>query len=184
MRIESSGRGTHTSATVSTLVVPDIVFGRQLVRQQPLRLAGFRQVPAKDGSRHAHLLFPTTGNVWWTQRPVSRRFKGNDHVGLTRKLGEKVVIDNTITVTVVEIKGNRVPRLAFDARNRYASFGGNSPIGRRRQTPATGAFLASVNPRDCLRPIPLPGQAGDVCDGWCSSASWLSLPEGSAFGGG
>jgi len=33
---------------------------------------------------------------------------------LSRKLGEKVVIGNGITVTVVEVKGNRV-RLAFDA---------------------------------------------------------------------
>lgn len=33
---------------------------------------------------------------------------------LTRKAGEKVVIGNGITVTVVEVQGNRV-RLAFDA---------------------------------------------------------------------
>jgi len=33
---------------------------------------------------------------------------------LSRKPGEKVVIDNGITVTVVELTGNRV-RLAFDA---------------------------------------------------------------------
>ena len=33
---------------------------------------------------------------------------------LTRKPGEKVVIGNGITVTVVEVQGNRV-RLAFDA---------------------------------------------------------------------
>ena len=33
---------------------------------------------------------------------------------LTRKPGEKVVIDGNITVTLVETKGNRV-RLAFDA---------------------------------------------------------------------
>jgi carbon storage regulator CsrA len=33
---------------------------------------------------------------------------------LTRKLGERVVIGNGLTVTVVEVKGNRV-RLAFDA---------------------------------------------------------------------
>jgi carbon storage regulator len=33
---------------------------------------------------------------------------------LTRKLGEKVVIGNAITVTVVVVKGNRV-RLAFAA---------------------------------------------------------------------
>jgi carbon storage regulator len=33
---------------------------------------------------------------------------------LTRKPGEKVVISNGITVTVVEAQGNRV-RLAFDA---------------------------------------------------------------------
>ena len=33
---------------------------------------------------------------------------------LTRRLGEKVVIGNGITVTVVEVHGNRV-RLAFNA---------------------------------------------------------------------
>jgi carbon storage regulator len=33
---------------------------------------------------------------------------------LSRKLGERVVIGGGITVTVVEVKGNRV-RLAFDA---------------------------------------------------------------------
>jgi carbon storage regulator CsrA len=33
---------------------------------------------------------------------------------LSRKPGEKVVIGNGITLTVVEVKGNRV-RLAFDA---------------------------------------------------------------------
>jgi carbon storage regulator len=33
---------------------------------------------------------------------------------LTRKPGEKVIIDGNITITLVEIKGNRV-RLAFDA---------------------------------------------------------------------
>jgi carbon storage regulator CsrA len=33
---------------------------------------------------------------------------------LSRKPGEKVVIGNGITVTVVEVRGNRV-RLAFDA---------------------------------------------------------------------
>ena len=33
---------------------------------------------------------------------------------LSRKPGEKVVLSNSITVTVVEVKGNRV-RLAFDA---------------------------------------------------------------------
>jgi len=33
---------------------------------------------------------------------------------LSRKPGEKVVIDNGITVTVVDVTGNRV-RLAFDA---------------------------------------------------------------------
>lgn len=33
---------------------------------------------------------------------------------LTRKQGEKVVIGSNITVTVVEVKGNRV-RLAFEA---------------------------------------------------------------------
>jgi carbon storage regulator len=33
---------------------------------------------------------------------------------LTRKAGEKVVIGGGITVTVVEVQGNRV-RLAFDA---------------------------------------------------------------------
>lgn len=33
---------------------------------------------------------------------------------LSRKLGEKVVIGNDITLTVVEVNGNRV-RLAFDA---------------------------------------------------------------------
>jgi carbon storage regulator len=33
---------------------------------------------------------------------------------LSRKPGEQVVIDNGITLTVVEIRGNRV-RLAFDA---------------------------------------------------------------------
>jgi len=35
---------------------------------------------------------------------------------LSRKPGEKVVIGGGITVTVVEVKGNRV-RLAFDAPN-------------------------------------------------------------------
>jgi carbon storage regulator len=33
---------------------------------------------------------------------------------LTRKPGEKVVIDGNITVTIIELKGNRV-RIAFDA---------------------------------------------------------------------
>jgi carbon storage regulator len=33
---------------------------------------------------------------------------------LSRKLGEKVVIGGDVTVTMVEVKGNRV-RLAFDA---------------------------------------------------------------------
>ena len=33
---------------------------------------------------------------------------------LTRKLGEKIIIDNNICFTVVEIKGNKV-RLGFDA---------------------------------------------------------------------
>jgi carbon storage regulator len=33
---------------------------------------------------------------------------------LSRKPGEKVVIGNGVTVTVVEVRGNRV-RLAFDA---------------------------------------------------------------------
>ena len=35
---------------------------------------------------------------------------------LSRKVGEKIVIGNNITVSVVEVKGNRV-RLAFDAPN-------------------------------------------------------------------
>ena len=35
-------------------------------------------------------------------------------LALSRKPGEKVVIGNDITLTVVEVKGNRV-RLAFDA---------------------------------------------------------------------
>ena len=33
---------------------------------------------------------------------------------LSRKPGEKIVIDNDITITVVEVKGNRV-RVAIDA---------------------------------------------------------------------
>jgi carbon storage regulator len=33
---------------------------------------------------------------------------------LSRKVGEKVLIDNAISVTVAEVNGNRV-RLAFDA---------------------------------------------------------------------
>ena len=36
---------------------------------------------------------------------------------LSRKIGEKVVIGGDISVTVVEVKGNRV-RLAFDAPDR------------------------------------------------------------------
>ena len=35
-------------------------------------------------------------------------------LALSRKPGEKVVIGNSITLTVVEVRGNRV-RLAFDA---------------------------------------------------------------------
>jgi carbon storage regulator len=35
---------------------------------------------------------------------------------LTRKIGEKVLIGNNITVSVVDIKGNRV-QLAFEAPN-------------------------------------------------------------------
>ncbi len=35
---------------------------------------------------------------------------------LSRKPGEKIIIGNDITLTVVEVKGNRV-RLAFDAPN-------------------------------------------------------------------
>jgi carbon storage regulator len=35
-------------------------------------------------------------------------------LALSRKPGEKVVIGNSITVTVVSVKGNKV-RLAFDA---------------------------------------------------------------------
>jgi carbon storage regulator CsrA len=38
----------------------------------------------------------------------------NDMLVLSRKAGEKVVIGNGITLTVVEVKGNRV-RLALDA---------------------------------------------------------------------
>ena len=43
--------------------------------------------------------------------PASRR---NDMLLLTRKRGEKVVIGNDITVTIVKVTGDKV-RLAFDA---------------------------------------------------------------------
>jgi carbon storage regulator len=38
---------------------------------------------------------------------------------LSRKPGEKVVIGNGITLTVVEVKGNRV-RIAFDAQEQVS----------------------------------------------------------------
>ena len=38
---------------------------------------------------------------------------------LTRKLGEQVVIDGNITVTVMEMQGNRV-RLAFEAPDKVS----------------------------------------------------------------
>ena len=37
---------------------------------------------------------------------------------ISRKHGEKVVISNGITLTVVEVRGNRV-RLAFDAPDQF-----------------------------------------------------------------
>jgi carbon storage regulator len=40
---------------------------------------------------------------------------------LSRKPGEKVIIGNSIAVTVVEIKGNRV-RIGFDAPNEVRIF--------------------------------------------------------------
>jgi hypothetical protein len=48
---------------------------------------------------------------------------------LSRKPGEQVALGNGITLTVVEVKGNRV-RLAFDAPTRSASCGPSSPAGR------------------------------------------------------
>jgi carbon storage regulator len=48
---------------------------------------------------------------------VTIGFGRSDMLVLNRKPGEKIVIGDGITLTVVEIRGNRV-RLAFDAHDR------------------------------------------------------------------
>jgi hypothetical protein len=56
-------------------------------------------------------------------------------LALCRKPGEKVVIGNGITMTVVEVRGNRV-RLAFDAPDQVRILRADSPAGRvNRLTP-------------------------------------------------
>ncbi len=50
---------------------------------------------------------------------------------LTRKLGEKVVIGGSITLTVVETRGNKV-RLAFDAPNQVRILRGEL-VGKQDQ---------------------------------------------------
>jgi carbon storage regulator len=48
---------------------------------------------------------------------------------LTRKLGERIVIDDRITVTVLEVRGNRI-RLGIDAPNEI-------PIKRQERVRST-----------------------------------------------
>jgi carbon storage regulator len=58
---------------------------------------------------------------------------------LSRKPGEQVVLSNGITLTVVEVRGNRV-RLAFDAPAQVRIL--RAELACCRDAPAGGAGLA------------------------------------------
>jgi len=63
---------------------------------------------------------------------------------LSRKPGEQVVIGNGITITVVEVRGNRV-RLAFDAPDQLGIW--RAELAGWQDEPAGGAGLAERPPQ-------------------------------------
>ena len=50
---------------------------------------------------------------------------------LSRRIGERLVIDDSITVTVIEVRGGQI-RLGIEARRRFPSGARRSWRGRRR----------------------------------------------------
>lgn len=72
---------------------------------------------------------------------------------ITRKAGEKVVLNNDITLTVIAIRGDRV-RLAFDASNQIRIL--RAELGGWPAESAGGDDLAEPACEDGGNKVPLP----------------------------
>jgi carbon storage regulator len=127
-----------------------------LTRQEQERKSTTEGSKSGDGDRVCHN--PDAYYMDWVRKLIARtaerierqenvtriNFRRSDMLVLSRKLGEKVVLGNGITLTVVEVRGKRV-RLAFGAPDEVHIL--RAEIACRHAEPAGGDGLADLRPR-------------------------------------